>query len=125
MSLPRRDDIVPHGQLGVGRNDSQLLLTSKRPLALHIPTVIELAAVLVRPLFGDVMGGMRGAGREVHEEGLVRHQRLLLTHPTDRLVGEVLGRVGRSSSAVAGGSIGVVPLYSAGSHWLFSPPMNP
>ena len=29
------------------------------------------------------------------------------------------------SSAVAGGSTGVVPLYSAGSHWLFSPPMKP
>ena len=29
------------------------------------------------------------------------------------------------SSGVAGGSTGVVPSYSAGSHWLFSPPMNP
>ena len=39
------------------------------------------------------MRGVGGAGREVHEERLVGHQRLLLAHPPDRLVGHVLGEV--------------------------------
>ena len=39
------------------------------------------------------MRGVRGAGREVHEERLVGHQRLLLAHPAHRLVRHVLGEV--------------------------------
>ena len=51
------------------------------------------ALVLVRPLRPHVMRSVRGAGREVDEERLVRHQRLLLLDPVDRLVGHVLGEV--------------------------------
>ena len=40
-----------------------------------------------------VVRRMRGAGREVDEERLVGHQRLLLPDPPDRLVGHVLGEV--------------------------------
>jgi hypothetical protein len=40
-----------------------------------------------------VVGGVRGAGREIDEERLVGHQRLLLVHPLDRLVRQVLGEV--------------------------------
>src|SRR6187200_341177 len=36
---------------------------------------------------------MGGTGREVHEEGLVRHQRLLLADPVDGMVGKVFGEV--------------------------------
>ena len=43
--------------------------------------------------FGTWCGAWRGAGREVHEERLVGHQRLLLAHPLDRLVRHVLGEV--------------------------------
>ena len=39
------------------------------------------------------MGRVRRARREVHEERLVRNQRLLLTHPRDGVVGQVLGEV--------------------------------
>ena len=39
------------------------------------------------------MRRVRRAGREVHEERLVGHQRLLLAHPPDRLVRHVLGEV--------------------------------
>ena len=42
---------------------------------------------------GHVVRRVRRAGREVHEERLVGHQRLLLAHPRDRLVGEILGQV--------------------------------
>ena len=40
---------------------------------------------------GTWCGRVGGAGREVHEERLVGHQRLLLAHPGDRAVGEILG----------------------------------
>ena len=36
---------------------------------------------------------MGGPGREVHEEGLVGHQRLLPAHPLDGVVGQVFGEV--------------------------------
>src|SRR4029453_2867352 len=42
--------------------------------------------------FGSWGGGRRPRG-EVHEEGLVGHERLLLARPLDRLVGHVLGEV--------------------------------
>ena len=79
--------------LGVGRDHPQLLLTGEGALALHIPPLVELTGIPIRPLLGDVMGGMGGPGREVHKERLVRHQRLLLTDPADRVVGQVLGQV--------------------------------
>ena len=43
--------------------------------------------------FGHVVRRVRRARREVHEERLVGHERLLLAHPRDRLVGHVLGEV--------------------------------
>jgi hypothetical protein len=36
---------------------------------------------------------MRRAGREVDEEGLVGHERLLLVHPVDGVIGQVFGEV--------------------------------
>ena len=54
---------------------------------------VEAAGVLVRPLLGHVVRGVRRAGREVGEERLVGHQRLLLAHPVDRLVGHVAHEV--------------------------------
>ena len=53
----------------------------------------ELPRVLVGPLLRHVVRRMGGAGREVHEERLVGHQRLLLAHPAHAVVGEVLGEV--------------------------------
>ena len=80
-------------ELRVGRNHAQFLLARKRPLAERIPAVVELALVFVRPLRCHVVRGVRGAGREVDEERLVGHERLLLADPVDRLVGHVLGEV--------------------------------
>ena len=91
--VPGRDLGVPRGQLGVGRDDAQLLLPGEGALALRVPAVVELARVLVGPLLRHVVRGVRRARREVDEERLVRHQRLLLAHPADGLVGQVLGEV--------------------------------
>ena len=91
--VPRRDLGVAAGELGVGGDDAELLLAGEDPLALHVPAVVELTAVAVGPLLGDVVRRMGRPVGEVDEERLVRHQRLLLTHPADGPVGQVLGQV--------------------------------
>ena len=66
---------------------------AKRLLAQRVPALVELALVLGRPLGGHVVRRVRRARRVVDEERLVGHQRLLLAHPVDRVVGHVLGEV--------------------------------
>ena len=83
--VPGRNLLVARRQLGVGGDDAQLLLLREGDLALLVPAVGELALVLVDPLLRHVVRGVGGARREVHEERLVRHQRLLLAHPGDAL----------------------------------------
>ena len=91
--VPGRDLLVARRQFGVGADDAQLLLPLERDLALLVPAVGELALVLVDPLLRHVVRRVRRARREVHEERLVGHQRLLLARPGDRLVGQVFGEV--------------------------------
>ena len=62
-------------------------------LAQLVPALVEFALVLVGPLLGHMVGGVRRARREVDEEGLVRGERLLLRHPRHGLVGHVLHEV--------------------------------
>jgi hypothetical protein len=84
---------VPPGQLGAGRHDSKLLLPFEDLLPQRVPAPVETALVPVRPLGRHVVRRMRGARGEVNEERLVRHQRLLLANPADRLIGHVRGEV--------------------------------
>ena len=84
---------MTRGQSRVRSDDAQLLLSRERDLTLLIPAMSELALVLVDPLLGHVMGRVGGARREVHEERLVRHERLLLADPADSVVGQVFGEV--------------------------------
>ena len=56
--VPGRDLGRPRGQLGVLRDDAELLLARERLLAQRVPALVELALVLVRPL-----RPARGAGR--------------------------------------------------------------
>src|SRR5260221_1200327 len=81
------------GELSIAWDNPQLLLTGKNFLTQLVPALIELALVLVAPLFRYVVRGVAGARSEVHAERLVRHQRRLLAPPLDRLVGHVLGEV--------------------------------
>ena len=80
-------------QLGLGWDDAQCLLARERLGPKGIPALVELALVLVRPLLRHVVRRVRRAGREVDEERLVGHERLLLAHPVDGLVGHVLREV--------------------------------
>jgi hypothetical protein len=91
--LPRRDLVRPVRQRRVVRNHTQLLLAGEGLIAKLVPALVELAFVLGGPLVRHVMGCVRGARREVDEERLVGHERLLLAHPRDRAVGDVLGEV--------------------------------
>ena len=79
------------GQGRVVRHDAQLLLPGERLLAELVPATVELAFVFVRPFLRNVMGRVGRARREIHHERLVRHQHLLLAHPGDGAIGEVLG----------------------------------
>jgi hypothetical protein len=104
LALEHRLDLVRHlvpggnlgmarGQVAVRRDDAQRFLTGEGDLALTVPTVGELALVLVGPFLRHVVRGVGRARREVGEEGLVGHQRLLLANPVDGVVGQVLGQV--------------------------------
>ena len=91
--VPRRNLGVTLGQFCVRGDDSQLFLTGEGTLPLHVPSVVERTLIFVAPLLGDVVGSMGRSWSEVHEERLVRHERLLLTHPADGSIGQVLGQV--------------------------------
>ena len=93
----------PGGQLGISRDHPELLLAGEALLAQPIPPLVEAAPVLVGPLLGNVVRGVGGARREVDEERLVRHQRLLLADPVDGPVGHVLGEV----IPLLGGTVGL------------------
>ena len=80
-------------QLGVGGHHPELFLAGQGLLAQGVPAGVEAALVLVGPLGGHVVGGVGGAGGEVHEELLVGHERPLLADPRDGPVGHVLGEV--------------------------------
>src|SRR4029077_4864126 len=71
-------------------NYAKLFLAGEGLFAQLVPALVELALVLVGPLLGHVVRRMRSAGRVVHEEWLVRGQRLLLLHPRDGAVRQVL-----------------------------------
>ena len=100
--VPGGDLLRSRRQLGIGGEHPQPLLPRKGLLAQLVPALVELPLVLGRPGGRDVVGCVRRAGRVVHEEGLVGDQRLLLSDPVDRAVGQILvqrvallGRSGR------------------------------
>ena len=80
-------------ELGICGNDAELLLTFKRFLADFVPTLIELAFVLVTPFGRYVVRSMGSTGRIVDIERLVGAQRLLKLQPRNSLVGHVGGEV--------------------------------
>ncbi len=91
--FPGRDLRVTRRQLRFGRDHAQLLLAGEGLFTQFVPALIEFAFVLIGPLCRHVVRGMGGAGGKVDKERLVGHERLLLAHPVDGLVGHVLGEM--------------------------------
>ena len=75
--VPVLDRLGLGGELGAGGHDAELDLPGQRLFAELVPALVELALVLGDPLLRRVVRGVRGPGREVDEERLVRRQRLL------------------------------------------------
>jgi hypothetical protein len=90
---PGRDLLRSGGELRLGRHDAELLLAAQDLLPQGVPPGVELTSVPVRPLDRDMVRRMGRAGRVVDEERAVRHERLLLAHPVDGVVGHVVGEV--------------------------------
>ena len=79
----------PRRELGVLRDDAELLLVLEDPLAELVPALVEQVHIadLLDPLRRRVMRRMRAARHVVDEERLVGRQRVDLVHVPDRLVG--------------------------------------
>ena len=91
--IPRRDFFVPLRELTILRNDAQLFLPGEGLFAQLVPTLVELAFVLVRPFLRNVVRSVSRARREVDEERLIGNERLLLPNPVDGLVRHVFHQV--------------------------------
>ena len=66
-----RKDVRALGQDRVLRDHAELLLPGEDLFAHRVPAKVELALELVRPLLGDVVWGVRAAGRVENEPWLV------------------------------------------------------
>ena len=89
----RRADRVDRRQPGIGRDDPHLLLPGQGLLPHRLVSHVKAALELVGPFFGDMVRRVRGAGRVVQEERLVRRDGLGVLDELQRLVGQVLGEV--------------------------------
>ena len=68
--VPCRERLVARGQLRVGGDDAELLLTSEGLLAKLVPSLVELPLVPIGPLVRDMMRSVAAPGRVVDEERL-------------------------------------------------------
>ncbi len=75
------------------RDPAHLLGPVEDPLPVGVPAVVELPGVLVGPLLRHVVRAVQAAAGPVHEERLVRLERLVPVQPADGVVGEVLAEV--------------------------------
>jgi hypothetical protein len=86
--VPRRHPRIPGCQLSLRRDPSRFLGACEDAFAVGVPTVVELPGVLVGPLLHHMVGCVQAAGGPVHEEGLVRLERLVPVQPADSVVGK-------------------------------------
>ena len=87
--VPVLDGLGLVGQLRALGHHAQRDLPRQRFFAQLVPAAVEAALVLGDPFLGHMMRRMGGARCEIHEERLVRRERLLELHPGDGLVGHV------------------------------------
>ena len=63
--IPGRHLFRPRRKLGIGRDDPKLLLAGVGLFAKFVPSLVELARILLDPHLGHVVGSVCGAGGEV------------------------------------------------------------
>src|SRR6266496_4790008 len=92
-SFPCRDLLVAFGELAIRRNDTECLLSGEGLLSQFVPSLVELALVLVGPILGDMVRRVGCARSEVNEKWFVGCDRLFLRDPGQGLIGHVLDEV--------------------------------
>jgi len=80
-------------EVGVRRQDTNLLLPLEDRLASFFPAHVELAAILIDPLGRGVVRGVTGSSREVQEERLGGIDIAEVGKELDRPVSQVRGQV--------------------------------
>src|SRR5262245_35370394 len=75
------------------RQDSKFELPLVYMFAVCVPAVIELAFILVRPFFRNVVRGVVGAGRKIQEEWFIGRYLFAIGNELNGFVGEVFGEV--------------------------------
>src|SRR5262249_37088850 len=87
--VPRWKLLWPLSQPRVGGNNAKLDLSSKGLLPDFVPALVELPLIPRYPVFRGVMLGVRCTRRIIQEPRLGGRQRMLHTHPRDRLVRQI------------------------------------
>src|SRR5215467_12932953 len=88
--VPSRNLFVTSSELAVHGNHAEILLPGYGLFTQLVPARIELALVPVNPLLWHMMRRMRGAGREIDKEWLIRREGLLLPNPGHRFLRHIL-----------------------------------
>ncbi len=91
--VPRLEEVRPRGELRILRDHAECLLALEDLLAELVPPLVELALVLVGPLFPDVVRRVGATRRVVHEPRLLGILSAHGVQPLDRLVRQVVGEV--------------------------------
>src|SRR4029077_8416718 len=78
--VPLRQEIRPGSQLGVWRNNTELLLVGKNLIAQVVPAHVEFAFHLRDPFWSWVVRRVRTAGHIVEEKRLLRRGGIQFRH---------------------------------------------
>jgi len=91
--VPRFHVRVVTRKLGVLRDNTQFLLLLENLFAIGFPAVVEHAPIPVNPFLRNVVGRVRCAGTEIHEERLLRRHLLGVGNEADCLIRQVCGQM--------------------------------
>ncbi len=80
-------------ELRILRNPAHGFSAGEGALAIFVPAIVELAFVLVGPLFKNLVRTVCGPGCPVHKERLIRLVGILFAKPLDGILRDVLGEV--------------------------------
>src|SRR5581483_5985443 len=92
-TVPRLDPGIARRELGVRRNDAELLLPLEPVLAHLVPTGIEAAFVFVDVFSWRLMRRVGRAEAEIEKERPLRDGRLLVADEADAAVDQIFGEM--------------------------------